>query len=166
MLTLISAELLQSKHLPVRYALSSVWLSVFSQLSITQYVGLCVFSLRISLVMIERIYILCLIIIIQSEVWTITHCLGLGHETMVRAVCLSISLWASWRLKSPATQLFVQGYVPAKNKEASKVHVAGPFWGNHRIHTKWPVIRKAYPCNDAILEELVTMLQALQWWRH
>ena len=40
----------------------------------------------------ENIYILCLIIIIKSEVWTITHCLGLGHETMVSAVCLSIFL--------------------------------------------------------------------------
>ena len=39
------------------------------------------------------IYILCLIIIIKSEVWTITHCLGLVHEAMVRAVCLSIFLW-------------------------------------------------------------------------
>ena len=44
-------------------------------------------------VMIERIYILCLIIIIKSEVWTITHCLGLGHETMVCAVCLFVFLW-------------------------------------------------------------------------
>ena len=42
--------------------------------------------------MVERIYIHCLIIIIKSEVWTITHCLGLGHETMVSAVCLSIFL--------------------------------------------------------------------------
>ena len=76
----------------VRYILSSVWvrLSIFSPLSIIQYVGLYGFSLPISLVMIERIYILCLIIIIKSEVWTITHCLGLGHETMVSAVCLSI----------------------------------------------------------------------------
>ena len=31
--------------------------------------------------------------IIKSEVWTITHCLGLGHETMVCAVCLSIVLF-------------------------------------------------------------------------
>ena len=31
--------------------------------------------------------------IIKLEVWTITHCLGLGHETMVSAVCLSIFLW-------------------------------------------------------------------------
>ena len=29
----------------------------------------------------------------KSEVWTMTHCLGLGHETMVCAVCLSIFLW-------------------------------------------------------------------------
>ena len=78
--------------MPVRYDLSSVTLSIFSQLSIIQYVGLCVFSLPISFVRIERIYILCLIIIIKSEVWTITHCLGLGHETVVCAVCLSIFL--------------------------------------------------------------------------
>ena len=60
--------------MPVRYILSSVWVryGIFSQLSIMQYVGLCVFSLPSSLVMIERIYILCLIIIIKSEVWTIT----------------------------------------------------------------------------------------------
>ena len=71
-----------------------VWvrLSIFSPLSITQYVGLYVFSLPISLEMIEIIYILYLIIIIKSEVRTITQCLGLGHETMVSAVCLSIFL--------------------------------------------------------------------------
>ena len=81
--------------MPVRYILSSVWvrLGIFSPLSIIQYVGLYVFSLPISLVMIERIYILCLIIIIKSEVWSISHCLGLGHETMVFAVCRSIFLW-------------------------------------------------------------------------
>ena len=39
------------------------------------------------------IYILYLIIIIKSELWTITHCLGLGHERMVCAVCLSVPLW-------------------------------------------------------------------------
>ena len=62
--------------MPVRYNLSSVWvrLSIFSQLSIIQYLGLCVFSLPISFVMIESIYIPCLIIIIKSKVWTITHC--------------------------------------------------------------------------------------------
>ena len=81
--------------MPLRYILSSVWvrLSIFSPLSIIQYVGLYVFSLPISVVMIERIYILCLIIIIKSEVWFLTHCLGLGHETTVSAVCLSIFFW-------------------------------------------------------------------------
>ena len=29
----------------------------------------------------------------KSEIWTILHCLGLGNETMVCAVCLSIFLW-------------------------------------------------------------------------
>ena len=83
--------------MPVRYILSSVWvrLSIFSSLSIIQYVGLYCFNLPISLI--ERIYILCLIII-KSEVWTITHFLGLGHETMVSTVYLSIFLetWLVW----------------------------------------------------------------------
>ena len=81
--------------MPVRCILSSVWvrLSIFSPLSIIQYVGLYVFSLPISVVMIERIYTLCPLIIIKSEVWSITHCLGFGHETMVSALCLSIFLW-------------------------------------------------------------------------
>ena len=61
--------------MPFRWNLLSVWvrLSIFSQLSIIQYVGLCVFSLLISFVMIERIYKFCRIIIIKSEVWNITH---------------------------------------------------------------------------------------------
>ena len=46
--------------MPVRCILSSVWvrLSMFSSLSIIKYVGLCVFSLPISLVMIGRVYTL------------------------------------------------------------------------------------------------------------
>ena len=78
----------------VRY-ICRVWvrLSIFSQLSNIQYVGLCVFSLPTPFEMIERIHTLCLIIIIKTEVWTITHYLGFGHETMVCAVCLSIFLW-------------------------------------------------------------------------
>ena len=47
-------------EIPVRFILSNVWviLSIFSQLFILKYMGLCVFSLPISLVMIERIYTL------------------------------------------------------------------------------------------------------------
>ena len=96
-----------NSKMPVRYILSSVWvrLSIFSQLSIIQCMRLCVFSLPISLVMIERIYTFCLIIIIKSEVWTIIHCLGLGHETMVCAVCLSIFFWI-WLDPSRCIQLW------------------------------------------------------------
>ena len=54
--------------------------------------GAVCFQLTYFFVMIEMIYKLCLIVIIKSELWTITHCLGLGHETMVCAVCLSIFL--------------------------------------------------------------------------
>ena len=81
--------------MPVRYDLSSVWvgLSIFSQLSSYPLCNMwgCVFSVYPfpSWWLREYIYF-CLIIIIESEVWTITHRLRLGHETMVCAVCLSI----------------------------------------------------------------------------
>ena len=52
-----------------------------------QYTVLCVFCLPISLTMIVRTCVLYLIIIINSDVWPICHCLGLGHETMLCAVC-------------------------------------------------------------------------------
>ena len=44
--------------MPVRYILSSVWvkLSIFSQLSIIQYIALCVFNLSICLVKTENLY--------------------------------------------------------------------------------------------------------------
>ena len=35
-------------------------------------------------------------VIINSEVWTICLCVGLGHETMVCAVCLSVFCWFLW----------------------------------------------------------------------
>ena len=72
----------------VRYILLNVCLrlSPFYQLSFVQFMGLCVVSLPISVVMTVRISVLYLIIIIKSEVWPICHCLGLGHETMVGAV--------------------------------------------------------------------------------
>ena len=65
-------------------------LSHFSQLSFMQFMGLCVFSFPIYLTMIVRIRVIYLIFTIKSEVWPICHCLGLGHETLVCAVCLSI----------------------------------------------------------------------------
>ena len=73
----------------VRYILSSICLrlSLFSRLSVMQYMGLCVFTLSISLLIIVRIIELHLIII-KSEVWITSFCFGLGHETMVCFVCL------------------------------------------------------------------------------
>ena len=61
-----------------------------------QYMGLCLFSLSNSLMIIVRICALYLIISIKLEVWSIYHCLGLGHETMVCAVCLSIFRYIGW----------------------------------------------------------------------
>ena len=83
-------------------------------LSVIHYTirGAVCFQLTHFLVMIEIIYIFCLIIIIKSEVWTITHCLGLGHETMVCAVCLFVSLWKQFP------------------------HITDPLWGELTSH-RW-----------------------------
>ena len=68
------------------YFVSSVCLRLV-QLSYMQCMGLCVFNLTITLMMIVGIRVLYLIIIIKSEV---CRCLGLGHETMVCAVYVFI----------------------------------------------------------------------------
>ena len=47
----------------------------------------CVFSVYPFLVWWLREYIYFVVLSSSSEVWTISHCLGLGHETMVCAVC-------------------------------------------------------------------------------
>ena len=58
------------------------------------------------------IYISCLIII-KYEVWTIIHCLGLGHETMACAVCLSIFLAST--LLQPARDTAISLSISGKN---------------------------------------------------
>ena len=89
--------------MPVRYNLSSVWvrLSIFSQLSVIHYTicgAVCFQFTHFLCDDWENIYTLSYYLI-KSEVWTITHCLGLGHETMVCGVCLSIFLWSAYDLK-------------------------------------------------------------------
>ena len=49
----------------------------------------------------SRECVLYLIIIIKPEVWIINHCLGLGHETMVCAVCLTMFLLQNGKLFAP-----------------------------------------------------------------
>ena len=65
-------------------------------LSSMSHMGFSVFSLLISLIMIVRNCVLYLMIIIKSEVWSICHCFGLGHETIACAVCLSIFLYITY----------------------------------------------------------------------
>ena len=60
---------------PVMYILSSVCLrlSLFFQSSFMQYMGLCVFTLPFSLVIVMRIYVLDLVVTIKSDVWIISR---------------------------------------------------------------------------------------------
>ena len=89
--------------IPVRYILyTSVWVRLSKHiahfLSYPLYnIWGCVFSVYPFPLWWLREYTPWLIIIIKSEVWTIIHCLGLGHETMVCAVCLSIFFWVNNR---------------------------------------------------------------------
>ena len=95
------------------YSVSGVCvrLSQLSQLSHMQYKGLCVFILPISLMVVVRILVYFFpIVIIISEVWPICHCLGLGHETAVCAVCLSIFSYekpSKWLSSSPNRSMWI-----------------------------------------------------------
>ena len=64
-----------------------------SQLSFVPCMVLGVFRLPTNLMMIARICVFYLTLIIKSEVWPVCHRLGVGYETMVCAVCISIFLW-------------------------------------------------------------------------
>ena len=39
--------------------------------------------------------------------------------------------WPSWRLELPVNRLFIQEFVQTNNKEASKVRVTVPLWGEY-----------------------------------
>ena len=69
---------------------------ILSVIHYTIYGAVCL-SVYASPLWWSREYMLCLIIIIiKSKVWTITHCLGIGHEIMVCAVCLFIFLYQTY----------------------------------------------------------------------
>ena len=86
--------------MPSRYILSSVWVRliifwiywVYIVIHYPIYGAVCFQFTQFPRDGWEDI-LLCLIIIIKSEVWTIIHCSGLGHETMVCTVCLIIFLF-------------------------------------------------------------------------
>ena len=63
-----------------------------SRLSFMQYMGLHVIRWLISLLIIMRMFLPHLIVIFKSEWWLICHWLGLGHGTMVCALCLTAFL--------------------------------------------------------------------------
>ena len=73
-----------------------------------QYMGLCLLSLPISLIIV-RIRIIFLIIIIKSELCPICHCLWLGHETMGCAVCIILFL-QDYGISSPLAIETLQSY--------------------------------------------------------
>ena len=67
--------------LPVKF--HGTWAS---RTILARCVGLCVLNLHISLLVIMRIVAINFVIIIELDIWIISHCLWLGHETMVCSV--------------------------------------------------------------------------------
>ena len=71
--------LLSSLCRPICQVLSRVCVlrfSQFSQLSFMQYMGLCLLSSPIPLVIVRICILYLIIIIIKSDLWSICHCLG------------------------------------------------------------------------------------------
>ena len=67
-----------------------ITLSQFFWFSFMHQTGLCVISWPISFVMIVKIGVIYLMIIIKSKIWFISHCVALGHGTMVCAVYIAV----------------------------------------------------------------------------
>ena len=51
---------------------------------------------------------------LYNDIWTITHCLGLGHETMVCTVCLSIFLCCCFFFSFDNLYIMIRSYTPLK----------------------------------------------------
>ena len=108
-----------------------------------------------------REYRLCFIIIIKSEVWTIIHCLGLRHETMVCAVCLSIFL-LQWNCISimifQITKPFVEQFVQANDKENYALFPLAVCERNPPVTDgspySGPIMLKAFSCLDVLMPNL------------
>ena len=61
-------------------------------------------------------------------------------------------IWASWRLKSPSTSLFVQQLLKLTSQEASKLHISGPLWaGSPR---NGPIMRREDSSHGIIIYTL------------
>ena len=79
-----------------------------------------------------------LIIIIKSGVWTITHCLGLGHETMVCAVCLFVFLQMKQNREYEYTM-----HKPTESN--MQYHHNDPSWNVPSSQEKWPPMARRRP---------------------
>ena len=82
-------------------------------------------------------------IIIKSEVWTIIHCLGLGHETMVCAVCLFIFLL------NPISPT----WVISRDLESTR-------WGFWVVWSLWNLIGVSI----GVLSRRLSKLRAIRWF--
>ena len=60
------------------------------------------------------------------------------------------SLWARWRLKSPASWLFIQPFIQAQIKENIKLRVTGLCEGNSPVTGEFPAQRTSNPENVSI----------------
>ena len=85
-------------------------------------------------------YLLCL-----AEVWC--HTFYRFHITMT-------SQWARWRLKSPASRLFLNCLFSRRSKNTSKLCVTGLCGGSSPVTGEFPVQRVSNAENVSI------------WWRH
>ena len=113
-----------------------------------QYMGLSVFSLPISLWMFVGIGVL-YFIIIKSEVWSICHCLELGHEKVVCTVCPSMFIWFYGYSDGNSTGLFLSS-IPSyqQGKEFA-----------HNVRVTWLLLMPICLYNDGtkpLLEPMLT----------
>ena len=59
-------------------------------------------------------------------------CSSIGYRLSRAPLCYGDVKWASGRLKSPATQVFIRNLISVNNKEITKSGIADHLYGNHQ----------------------------------
>ena len=79
-------------------------------------------------------------------IWCVLHFSSMGDAYYSRKVHYNDIMWASCRIKAPATRRFLQQIIQAKLKEIIKSRIAGPLWRNPSVTDLWSPSLRA---NDA-----------------
>ena len=93
---------------------------------------------------------------LSPSVVAMAICGAVSYDKVDTMTITMMSWWARWRLKSPASGLFIQQFIQAQIKENIKASRHWPLCGNSPVTggfpAQGPVSRKMFPFDDVIMD--------------